>query len=170
VVAALPRSACVDNMSSPRNTTQAAASTKHSLQRVAPAVCGCETGRSHFANPANKPLVSSPAAREGSSAVPPVDVATKVSSSQLPLQPAALPALDQVEDEAHLAHDERSKERRMLRNRESAARSRDKRKSRNASLESSIATLCQRSDNLESLQGELLILRNVMKSALGNET
>jgi Basic region leucine zipper len=69
-------------------------------------------------------------------------------------------------DDAHLTPEERTRQRRMLRNRESAARSRDKRKYRNFALESSIAKFKATSENLQHLHAELTKLLGTMKAVL----
>jgi hypothetical protein len=69
-------------------------------------------------------------------------------------------------DDAHLTPEERTRQRRMLRNRESAARSRDKRKYRNIALESSIANFKTTSENLQHLHAELTKLLGTMKAVV----
>jgi hypothetical protein len=69
-------------------------------------------------------------------------------------------------DDGHLTSEERTKQRRMLRNRESAARSREKRKHRNMELESSIAKLKASSDNMQYLHAELTKLIGTMKAVV----
>jgi hypothetical protein len=72
-------------------------------------------------------------------------------------------------DDGHLTPEERTKQRRMLRNRESAARSRDKRKHRNLELESSIAKLKASSENMQYLHAELTKLIGTMKAVVKNQ-
>lgn len=68
-------------------------------------------------------------------------------------------------DDSHMSREERIRQRRMLRNRESAARSRDKRKFRNAELEASIKNLAGKAEKYRLLQSELSDLLEEMAQA-----
>lgn len=83
--------------------------------------------------------------------------------------PSLPPAPDpqaSVDGDAHLTQEEKTRQRRMLRNRESAARSRDKRKQRNATLEASIAKLKGRAQTLDSLYEELAASVKAMRERI----
>lgn len=71
----------------------------------------------------------------------------------------------QIVEDPQLTPEERTRQRRMLRNRESAARSRDKRKFRNAQLETSIGSLSVHLELLQQLQGELSEMVSTMTAA-----
>lgn len=61
--------------------------------------------------------------------------------------------------------EEEARQRRMLRNRESAARSREKRKQKNSALEQTIVKLRAKSEHVEALHSELTRLLGCMKAA-----
>jgi hypothetical protein len=65
-----------------------------------------------------------------------------------------------------LAPDEQARQKRMLRNRESAARSRERRKNKNCQLAATISRLRGRSESVQTLNSELTRLLGCMKAVI----
>ena len=69
-----------------------------------------------------------------------------------------------------LSVEERTKQKRMLRNRESAARSRDKQKTRNLQLQASIEELEERRTVVDSLISEMTEIITEMRNVLAKHS